>query len=47
MQREAAELAEHGHEEEAANLKRKAMAMLEEAERLDHGRLGSAASVRS
>ena len=39
MQREAAELAEHGHKEEATNLKRKAMAMLEEAERLQHGRL--------
>ena len=37
MQREAAELAEHGHKEEATNLKRKAMAMLEEAEHLDHG----------
>lgn len=39
MQREAAELAEQGHKEEALNLKRKAMAMLEEAERLQHGRL--------
>lgn len=39
MQREAAELAEHGHKDEAANLKRKAIAMLEEAERLDHGGL--------
>ena len=38
MQREAAELAEHGHKDEAANLKRKAMAMLEEAERLQHDR---------
>ena len=36
MQREAAELAERGHREEAANLKRKAMEMLEEAERLEH-----------
>lgn len=39
MQREAAELAEQGHKEEATNLKRKAVAMLEEAERLQHGRL--------
>jgi methyl-accepting chemotaxis protein len=39
MQREAAELAEQGHKEEATNLKRKAMAMLEEAERLQHGQL--------
>ena len=38
MQREAAELAEHGHKEEAANLKRRAIAMLEEAERLQHHR---------
>jgi hypothetical protein len=37
IQREAAALAEHGHKELATNLKRKAMAMLEEAER--HGRL--------
>jgi chromosome segregation ATPase len=36
MQREAAQLAERGHEEEAANLKRRAMEMLEEAERLQH-----------
>jgi hypothetical protein len=35
MHREAVELAEKGHEKEAANLKRKAMAMLEEAERLE------------
>ena len=35
MQREAAELAEHGHKEEATNLKRNAMAMLKEAEHLD------------
>ena len=35
MQREAAELAELGHKKEAANLKHKAMDMLEEAER--HG----------
>ena len=40
MQREAAELAEQGHQEEATNLKRKAMARLEEAERLQHGQLG-------
>ncbi len=40
MQREAAELAEHGHKEEATNLKRKAMAMLEEAENLDRGAVG-------
>jgi hypothetical protein len=38
MQREAAGLAEHGHKEEATNLKRKAMTMLEEAERLQHDR---------
>ncbi len=38
MQREAVELAEQGHKEEAVNLKRKAMAMLEEAERLQHDR---------
>jgi len=38
IQREAAELAEHGHKEEATNLKRKAMAMLEEVERLQHHR---------
>jgi methyl-accepting chemotaxis protein len=37
MQREAAELAEQGHKEEAANLKRQAMAMLEEAGNLDRG----------
>ncbi len=37
MQRGAAELAEHGHQEEAMNLKRRAMAMLEEAEHLDRG----------
>jgi methyl-accepting chemotaxis protein len=36
MQREAAELAEQGHDDEAANLKRKAGAMLAEAERLQH-----------
>lgn len=36
VQREAADLAERGHEEEAANLKREAMEMLEEAERLGH-----------
>lgn len=36
MHREAAELAEQGHKEEAANLKRKAMAMLKEAERHGH-----------
>ena len=36
MQREAAELAERGHGEEAANLERRAMAMLKEAERLQH-----------
>ena len=40
MQREAAELAEQGHKEEATNLNHKAMAMLEEAERLQHGQLG-------
>jgi len=39
MQREAAELAEHGHKEEATNLKRNAMAMLKEAEHLDRGGL--------
>jgi hypothetical protein len=39
MQREAAELAERGHGEEAENLERKAIAMLEEAEHLDHGGL--------
>ena len=38
MQREAAELAERGHEEEAENLERKALAMLEEAEHLDRHR---------
>jgi hypothetical protein len=38
MQREAAELTERGHGEEAENLERKAVAMLEEAERLDHHR---------
>ena len=38
VQREAAQLAERGHQEEAANLKRKAMEMLEEAERLEHHR---------
>ncbi len=38
MQREVAELAEHGHHQEAANLERKAMAILEEAERLEHHR---------
>ena len=35
MQREAAELAEQGHKEEATNLKRKSIAMLEEAEHLE------------
>lgn len=35
IQREAAGLAEHGHTKEAENLERKALAMLEEAERLD------------
>ncbi|MBI2480391.1 MAG: hypothetical protein HYV60_17670 [Planctomycetia bacterium] len=40
MQREAADLAEHGHKAEATNLKHKAMAMLEEAERLQHAQLG-------
>jgi methyl-accepting chemotaxis protein len=39
MGREAAQLAEQGHKEEATNLKRKAVMMLEEAERLQHGRL--------
>ena len=39
VQREAVELGEQGRMEEAANLKRKAAAMLEEAERLQHGRL--------
>lgn len=39
MQREAAELAEHGHKKEAENLKLKATAMLKEAERLEHGGL--------
>jgi hypothetical protein len=39
VQREAAELAEQGHNDEAANLKRKAMDMLEKAERLEHDRL--------
>ena len=38
MQREAVELAEQGHNSEAANLERKAMTMLEEAERLQHDR---------
>ena len=38
VQREAAQLAERGHQEEAANLKRKAMEMFEEAERLEHHR---------
>lgn len=38
MQREAAELAEHGHVKEAKNLVRKAAAMLEKAELLDHHR---------
>ena len=38
MQREAAELAEHGHHKEAVDLKRKAIAMLEEAERLGRDR---------
>jgi F0F1-type ATP synthase membrane subunit b/b' len=36
IQREAAKLAAQGHREEATNLKRKAMAILEEAERLQH-----------
>ena len=36
--REAAELAESGHGEEAENLERKAMAMLEEAEQLERQR---------
>lgn len=35
MEREAAELAERGHGEEAANLKRRVMEMLKEAERLE------------
>ncbi len=39
MLREAAELAELGHKEEAAHLKRKAMAMLQESERVQHSRL--------
>ncbi len=34
MQREAAQLAEHGQQKEAANLKREAMTMLKEADRL-------------
>ena len=38
MQREAAELAERGRNEEAADLERRAMDMLEEAERLQHHR---------
>ena len=38
MQREAAELAKHGQHEEAENLKRQALAMLEEAEHLHHHR---------
>ncbi len=38
MQQEAADLAEHGNTEEATNLKRKAMAMLKQAERLQHDR---------
>lgn len=38
MQREAAELAERGHGEEAENLERKAVAMLEEAEHLKRHR---------
>ncbi|TWU44141.1 hypothetical protein Q31b_16770 [Novipirellula aureliae] len=36
LRQEAAELAEHGHQEKATNLKRKAMAMLEEAGQLEH-----------
>ena len=36
MLRESAELAERGHGEEAANLERRAMQMLEEAKRLQH-----------
>jgi cytochrome c553 len=36
MQREAAQLAEQGHNEEATNLKRDAVAMLKKAEHLDH-----------
>ena len=36
MQREAAELAKHGHHEEAENLQRKALGLLEEAERIEH-----------
>ena len=39
MQREAAELAERGHREEAANVKRRVMEMLEEAERVRAGLL--------
>lgn len=38
MQREAARLAEQGHREEAAKLDRRAMAMLQEAERLQQRR---------
>ncbi|MCP4782388.1 MAG: hypothetical protein GY903_33935 [Fuerstiella sp.] len=38
MQRQAAELAEQGHRQEAANLKRKAMTMLDEAEELERQR---------
>lgn len=36
MQHEAAELAENGHTDEAEALERRAVAILEEAERLDH-----------
>lgn len=47
MQREAAELAEHGHQDEAINLKHKAMAMLEEAERLQQGHRGQRHSEKT
>jgi len=39
IQREAAELAQQGHQQEAINLKRKALAMMEEAANLEHARL--------